>query len=614
MEKQAEEPHSSLDLRVLSHSQVVLELFAQARAHPSSIHKRQQASPPEKPPKAPKVDKKPLTDEEFPSPTGATPPTSGKSHREARKKDAKAFDVNQHGRRYVAMRLAYLGEKYNGFAIQPNTPDTIEGHLFEALEKTRLIADRTSCSYSRCGRTDKGVSAFGQVIALYVRSNFTEGPGVYPPIAAPAAASATPAASPAPPADDAAPKAPAADPSSPPTPAEAAASTPAASPAAAPAPEVAPAGDCARGKRGGPAKKAQHELDYVAMLNGVLPPEIRVLGWQDAPTEFDARFSCLHRTYKYFFVRGSLDIEKMREGARKFLGLHDFTNFCKIDRSTKVKSFKRVILAADISPVPALQWSAPTSPRVVCLTPHSDVDQNVLSASTHTLPHPKSPVLASMLGARKTRFSVGSLFMTITGHAFLWHQIRCMMSVLFRVGLGQQPPDQLVDRLLDLSQVPIKPQYEMAADLPLVLWDCGFEELYFTHDPESHGRLVQHLADLLRGHLLRSAAQHAMLDAVLGMTVRPAAPAPSPATEARPPGPPDGAAELVAFRDLPGRPALRLLEPAVADRPVRFPSQEQLRKLLAEKARLDAQAHQGAGQEDDGQGGDVGEDDGEDDE
>lgn len=29
--------------------------------------------------------------------------------------------------------------------------------------KSRLIEDRSKANYSRCGRTDKGVSAFGQV-------------------------------------------------------------------------------------------------------------------------------------------------------------------------------------------------------------------------------------------------------------------------------------------------------------------------------------------------------------------------------------------------------------------------------------------------------------------
>lgn len=54
----------------------------------------------------------------------------------------------------------------------------VQFFLFEALLKTKLIEDRPSSNYSRCGRTDKGVSAFGQVITLDVRSNLREGLGV----------------------------------------------------------------------------------------------------------------------------------------------------------------------------------------------------------------------------------------------------------------------------------------------------------------------------------------------------------------------------------------------------------------------------------------------------
>ncbi len=35
---------------------------------------------------------------------------------------------------------------------------------------TRLIEDRNKSNYHRCGRTDKGVSAFQQVVSLDVRS------------------------------------------------------------------------------------------------------------------------------------------------------------------------------------------------------------------------------------------------------------------------------------------------------------------------------------------------------------------------------------------------------------------------------------------------------------
>lgn len=53
---------------------------------------------------------------------------------------------------------------------QENTIETIEHHVFAALKKSCLIESRETSNYHRCGRTDKGVSAFSQVISIDVRS------------------------------------------------------------------------------------------------------------------------------------------------------------------------------------------------------------------------------------------------------------------------------------------------------------------------------------------------------------------------------------------------------------------------------------------------------------
>ena len=69
----------------------------------------------------------------------------------------------------------------------------------------------------------------------------------------------------------------------------------------------------------------------------------------------------------------------------------------------------------------------------------------------------------------------GLCYIKIEGSAFLWHQVRCIATVLFLVGLGREKPD-VVDALLDVTKTPRKPQYEMAPDEPLVLWRCEFPE------------------------------------------------------------------------------------------------------------------------------------------
>lgn len=97
-------------------------------------------------------------------PDGNTTTSSSKKSKKAGKE--RPFDFCAHPRRHVALRLAYLGWAYQGFAVQENTDNTVEARLFEALLKTRLIQERQSSNYHRCGRTDKGVSAFSQVSSL----------------------------------------------------------------------------------------------------------------------------------------------------------------------------------------------------------------------------------------------------------------------------------------------------------------------------------------------------------------------------------------------------------------------------------------------------------------
>ena len=65
--------------------------------------------------------------------------------------------------------LPYSGTPYHGFAIQKDTKETVEEYLFHALEKTHLIESRKTCNFSKCGRTDKGVSAFGNVVSVDIR-------------------------------------------------------------------------------------------------------------------------------------------------------------------------------------------------------------------------------------------------------------------------------------------------------------------------------------------------------------------------------------------------------------------------------------------------------------
>lgn len=363
------------ELRALSHEQLLT--YTLQHIHSSS------ATPSKRP--APQAQPTYTADEQ---------PTSIS---QSKKKKRKTFDMSRYGQRMIALRLVYTGWRFHGFSTQVTSENTVEHHLFAALLKTRLIESRETCQYSRSGRTDVGVSALGQVIGLRIRSN------VVPP------------------------------------------------------------------------SSAKTELDFVKVINGNLPSGIRILAW--APVSdgtsawpktysgdpeaarkhwaayesgekvadkavvrrpgaaFSARFDAIYRSYKYFFVRGDLDIEAMRAAAKMFQGSHDFRNFCRIDEN--VTSFERLMYTVDIRRVSG-----------------DDTGE----------------------GEERTMY-----YIFVKGQAFLWHQVRCMAAVLFDVGMGREEPSIIERMLVDARSGRGKfgrgrPQYRMASPIPLLLYECAYPD------------------------------------------------------------------------------------------------------------------------------------------
>jgi hypothetical protein len=116
----------------------------------------------------------------------------------------------------------------------------------------------------------------------------------------------------------------------------------------------------------------------------------------------------------------------MKQGLQNMIGTHDFRNFCKMDVE-KVYNFVRTIHSADIV-----------------------VDSTINN--------------------------VHICFLHIVGQAFLWHQIRCIVHVLFLIGRGYEDPSVVLD-LLNIEQNPGKPSYPLADERPLVLHECRYANL-----------------------------------------------------------------------------------------------------------------------------------------
>lgn len=82
--------------------------------------------------------------------------------------------------RHVALKIAYLGWDWDGFTSDDNSKHTIEKYLLNALLKTCLIDDPHDSNYRHYIQTEPGVSAFGQVITLDLKTNLSKGQGVKP--------------------------------------------------------------------------------------------------------------------------------------------------------------------------------------------------------------------------------------------------------------------------------------------------------------------------------------------------------------------------------------------------------------------------------------------------
>lgn len=369
--------------------------------------------------------------------------------------------------RKVAFKLSYLGAPYCGLAIQSDSPlPTVEGVLLEALEKSGLIdagKGWEGCGFARCGRTDRGVSAAGQVVNLWLRSRVEYDETLHAPRQPDDEAEVDSFGFYSPPDGGSS---------------GSSARSPVASAPATPGGSSCPGADEGGADLGSlststpfaqKAKPKPLEFPYVSLLNRLLPSTIRLLAWSPLPPvwhkgAFDARHSCSHRHYKYFFTLASspsptsalgrpLDLAAMRKAASYLEGEHDYRNFCKVDGSKQITSHRREILAAKISAVPAV-GAGP-----LALSPYSFISPDNTAPSGPAAPEPS--------------IEQGSFYvLDLLGKAFLYHQVRHIMAVLFLVGSGLEKPEVVKD----MFAWETKPAYEMASDQPLVLWDCGFPD------------------------------------------------------------------------------------------------------------------------------------------
>lgn len=155
----------------------------------------------------------------------------------------------------------------------------------------------------------------------------------------------------------------------------------------------------------------------------------------------------------------------MAKGLGYMMGRHDFRNMCKMN-CEQVYNFERVLISGKIVSSQKVYEVSMEENEQECSSVQ-EVEGDFAQPSPHDMCH-----------------------VEIIGQAFLWHQIRCIMAVLFLVGRELEKPT-IVRELFDIKTNPAKPAYAMASETALVLQDCEFAHLKL-------GRTVRNLWDLTK--------------------------------------------------------------------------------------------------------------------
>ena len=97
------------------------------------------------------------------------------------------------------------------------------------------------------------------------------------------------------------------------------------------------------------------------------------------------------------------------------------------------------------------------------------------------------------------------------GSSFLWHQIRCIVAVLFLIGQRKESPS-IIDHLLDIKKYSSKPQYTISSEHPLVLFDCQYEGIDWVYDRGEIERVIKQLQDMWVHHQTQATIIKRMID------------------------------------------------------------------------------------------------------
>lgn len=169
-----------------------------------------------------------------------------------------------------------------------------------------------------------------------------------------------------------------------------------------------------------------------------------------------------------------MDIGKMKTAAAKLKGTHDFRNFCKMNVMATT-NFVRHIMDVKIGRVEEINFN----PFIIDYGKVNELE-------SYADQEKKAQLLENLKKEHFEKYLEEEIsnpfdqyYIRIKSNAFLWHQIRCIVTILFQIGSGLDE-ERVMDDLLNIEKYKSRPGYHYADPRFLTLTDC-------VYDPEPFG-------------------------------------------------------------------------------------------------------------------------------
>jgi tRNA pseudouridine38-40 synthase len=163
-------------------------------------------------------------------------------------------------------------------------------------------------------------------------------------------------------------------------------------------------------------------------LNAMLPPEVRILGVEEAPAGFHARYSAHSKAYRYWIANGDV--------AHPFLWRYVWLFPHRLDVAAMAEAARLVEGERDFAGFQATGSSTGSTVRTVFTSLFREATETDLSAGSGSPAGPR-------LEAPDVPGTARLLLYEVTGDAFLRHMVRNIVGTLAEIGVGRRRVDAI---------------------------------------------------------------------------------------------------------------------------------------------------------------------------